>query len=141
MVRPGNCCFLGLFLTLCSFRKLLLRFSAWYNVPSRSPYLPEWFSQWIFYSVSNRLWKTMVLVLPHHQLISSVISSNKYILNWFWNGLTLFYLRRLIFVDINFEEIMFSQALRFFDQFTENVLQETCLTFLSVKINSQKILV
>ena len=63
----------------------------------------------------------------------------KLILNTFWNGLTLFYLMRLIFADMNFEEVMFSQTLRFFDQFIENCQQETCLTLLSAKTNLQKI--
>ena len=63
----------------------------------------------------------------------------KLILNTFWNRLTLFYLMRLIFADMNFEEVMFSLTLRSFDQFTENCQQETCLTLLSAKINLQKI--
>ena len=61
----------------------------------------------------------------------------KYILKW----VDPFLPYEINFCGYHFEEVVFSQTLRFFDQFTENSQQESCVTLLSAKINPEKILV
>ena len=116
------------FLSLSSFRKLFWRFSAWYNVCSLSPYVLEWFSLWIFYSVLYRRWKTMALVLSHHQPTSCQAKN-------------IFQIHFEMSQPLSTLWDKFLVELIFFDQFTEICLQETYLTLQSSKINPQKVLV